>query len=139
MKKKLTLLIGTMMVVIGLCACGSGVRELSENFDEATVKAAAEELIGYVNEGDVEGFCSVDMSDAMAENMTVESTQQIFDQYLGNKGAFVEYNSITIVGADDKTIGDCAVVVVSAKYENMNVQYTISYDAGMNLVGFFLK
>ena len=138
MKKKVMLLICTMMVAIGLCACG-GVKELSENFDEAAVKAAAEELVGYVNDGNAEGFCSVPMSDAMAENMTVESTQQIFDEYLGNKGAFIEYNSITVVGADDKTIGDCAVVIVSAKYENMNVQYTISYDKDMNLVGFFLK
>ena len=139
MKKKLMLLISTMMIAIGLCACGGGARALSENFDEATVKAEAEELIGYVNEDDAEGFCSVAMSDAMAENMTVESTQQIFDQYLSNKGDFVEYNSITIVGADDKTIGDCAIAVVSAKYENMTVQYTISYDTDMNLVGFFLK
>ena len=138
MKKKVLLLICTMMAAMCLCACG-GVKELSENFDEATVKAAVEELVGYVNEGDAEGFCSVPMSEAMAENMTVESTQQIFDEYLGNKGAFIEYNSITVVGADDKTIGDCAVVIVSAKYENMNVQYTISYDKDMNLVGFFLK
>jgi len=138
MKKKIMLFICTMLIAVGLCACG-GVKELSENFDETTVKAAVEELLDYVNEGDAEGFCSVPMSEAMAENMTVESTQQIFDKYLGNKGAFIEYNSITIVGADDKTIGDCAVAVVSAKYENMNVQYTISYDTDMNLVGFFLK
>ena len=138
MKKRVMLLICVMMAAIGLCACG-GVKELSENFDEAAVNAAVEELIGYVNEGDAEGFCSVPMSEAMAENMTVESTKQIFDEYLGNKGDFVEYNSITIVGADDKTIGDCAVAVVSVKYENMNVQYTISYDKDMNLVGFFLK
>lgn len=139
MKKKVMLLVSAMVVVIGLCACGGGARELSENFDEAIVKAAAEELIGYVNEGDAEGFCSVSMSDAMKENMTIENTQQIFEQYLGNKGAFIEYNSITVVGADDKTIGDCAVAVVSAKYENLTVQYTISYDTQMNLVGFFLK
>lgn len=139
MKKKLMLLISAMVIAIGLCACGGGVRELSENFDDATVKAAVEELLAYVNENDAEGFCSVPMSDSMAENMTVESTQQIFDRYLGTKGALVEYNSITIVGADDKTIGDCAVAVVSAKYENLTVQYTISYDTDMNLVGFFLK
>lgn len=138
MKKKVLLLICVMMAAIGLCACG-GVKELSENFDAATVRAAAEELIGYVNEEDAEGFCSVPMSESMAENMTVESTQQIFDEYLGNKGAFVEYKSITLVEAYDKTVGDCAVAIVSVKYENMNVQYTISFDIDMKLVGFFFK
>ena len=138
MKKKLLTLICTVVMVFCLSACG-GTQELSEAFDEAYVKAAAEELIGYVNEGDVEGFCSVPMSADMQEAMTVESVQQIFDQYLGTKGAFVEYKSIVAVGATDKTIGECAVVVVAAEYENLTVQYTISYDTEMNLVGFFLK
>lgn len=139
MKKKVMALICAVVMVVSLCACGGTAKELSDAFNEATVKAAAEELIGYINEDDVEGFCSVSMSDAMKENMTVENTRQIFDQYLGNKGAFVEYKSIVVVGATDKNIGDCAVAVVSAKYENMTVQYTISYDTDMNLVGFFLK
>ena len=51
MKKKVMLLICAMMVAMGLCACG-GVKELSENFDDATVKAAVEELLEYVNEND---------------------------------------------------------------------------------------
>lgn len=138
MKKKMMVLLGALVMAVSLCACG-GTKELSDAFDEATVKSAAEELIGYVNDDDVEAFCSVPMSDAMKENMTVENTKQIFDQYLGKKGAFVEYKSIVVVGATDKTIGECAVVVVSAKYENMTVQYTISYDTEMKLVGFFLK
>lgn len=138
MKKKLLTLICTVVMVFGLSACG-GTQELSEVFDEAEVKAAAEELIGYVNEGDAEGFCSVPMSADMQEAMTVESVQQIFEQYLGTKGEFVEYKSIAAVGATDKTIGECAVVVVAAEYENLTVQYTISYDTEMNLVGFFLK
>ena len=138
MKKKLMTLICVVVMAVSLCACG-GTHKLSEVFDESEVKNAAEELIGYVNDGDVEGFCSVPMSDAMKENMTVENTKQIFDQYLGNKGAFVEYNSIVVVGATDKTIGECAVVVASVKYESMSVQYTICYDKDMNLAGFFLK
>ncbi len=138
MKKKAIIIVGVILMVLGLCAC-SGTGELSDAFDEATVRSAAETLIGYVNEDDAEGFCSVPMSAAMAENMTVESTRQIFDQYLSDKGTFVEYSNIIIVDAYDKTIGDCAVAIVSAKYENMNVQYTISYDVNMNLVGFFFK
>lgn len=136
--KKIVTLFAVIAMAMSLCACG-GAQELSDAFDEAEVKTAAEELIGYVNEDDVEGFCSVPMSDAMKENMTVDNTKQIFDQYLGNKGAFIEYKSIVIVGATDKNIGECAVAVVSAKYENMTVQYTISYDTDMNVVGFYLK
>lgn len=138
MKKKLALMLGMLVMAVSLCACG-GTKELSEDFDEATVKAAAEELLGYVNDGDAEGFCALPMSADMQEAMTVESVGQIFDQYLGKKGEFVEYNSITVVGATDKTLGECAIVVAVAEYENLKVQYTISYDTDMNLIGFFLK
>ena len=138
MKRKWLTIICTVMMVIGLCACG-GTKELSEAFDEAAVKASAEELIGFINEDDVEGFCAVPMSADMQDAMTVESVGQIFDQYLGKKGDFVEYNSIAVVGATDKTFGECAIVVVSAEYENLTVQYTISYDTDLNLIGFFLK
>ncbi len=138
MKKIFSTLLLMVVLVTGLCACG-GTKELSDAFDASVVETASKELVGYINEDDAEAFCAVPMSDKMKEVMTVESLSDIFEQYLGNKGAFVEYKNIVIVGADDKEIGDCAIAVVSAKYENMTVTYTISYDTSMNLIGFYLK
>ena len=135
--KKVAILVLTMMLTMGLMACGT--QELSEEFDEATVKAAAEELVGYVNVDDVEGFCSVPMSAQMKEAMTVETTQSIFDQYLSDKGAFIDYTNCVVVGATDDAGVNSAVVLLIAKYENKTVSYTISYDVDMNLIGFYLK
>ena len=103
------------------------------------MKAAAEALIGYINEDDLEGLCSVPMSELMKEAMTVEQMEAVLEQNLGNRGAFVEYKSNVAVGGKDSEGVDAAVAVVVAKYENKTVTYTISYDKEMNLIGFYLK
>lgn len=128
-----------LLLAVSLAACGRSGK-LSEKFDEETVKAAAEALVDCINADDVEGFCSVPMSDEMKTTMTPEYTQSVFEQYIGNRGAFVEYESNTVVGATRQgTNEDCAAAVVVAEYENQKVTYTISYDADMNLIGFYLK
>ena len=139
MKKKIGLGFALLLTVITLAACGRS-NKLSEKFDEAEVQAAAEKLVDYINADDVEGFCSVPMSEEMKETMTPEYTKSVFDQYIGNRGAFVEYKSNTVVGATRQGTGEeCAAAVVVAKYENQKVTYTISYDVDMNLIGFYLK
>lgn len=133
--------VGAVMLLfaVSLLACGRSGK-LSDKFDEETVQAAAEELVDYINADDVEGFCSVPMSDEMKATMTPEYTQSVFDQYIGNRGDFVEYQKNTVIGATRQGTGeDCATAVVIAKYENQKVTYTISYDADMNLIGFYLK
>ncbi len=132
------ILLAAGLMLIGLTACGVS-QKLSEDFDETEVKAAAEALVGYINEDDLEGLCSVPMSDLMKEAMTVEQMEAVLEQNLGNRGAFVEYKSNVAVGGKDSEGVDAAVAVVVAKYENKTVTYTISYDKEMNLIGFYLK
>lgn len=126
------------LMVFGLTACGAS-QKLSEDFDENEVKAAAESLIGYINEEDLEGLCSVPMSEPMKGAMTVEQIGAVLEQNIGNRGAFVEYKSNVAIGAKDPDGADAAVAVVVAKYENRTVTYTISYDKEMNLIGFYFK
>lgn len=121
-----------------LMACGSA-QKLSEDFDEQEVKAAAETLIGYLSEEDMESFCAVPMSERMKEATTPESMSTVVSQYIGNRGKFVEYKSTVAVGGTDETGEACAVVVSVVKYENQTVTYTISYDKQMRLIGFFFK
>lgn len=139
MKRKICFGLTVCLLIVTLAACGRSGK-LSEKFDEAEVKATAEKLVDFVNAGDVDGFCSVPMSAEMKETMTPENTKSVFDQYLGNKGAFVEYISNTVVGVTNQSTGEaCAAAVVVVKYENQKVTYTISYDTDMNLIGFYIK
>ena len=132
------ILLAAGLMLIGLTACGVS-QKLSEDFDETEVKAAAEALVGYINEDDLEGLCSVPMSDLMKEAMTMEQMEAVLEQNIGNRGAFVEYKSNVAVGAKDSEGVDAAGAVVVAKYENKTVTYTMSYDKEMNLIGFYFK
>lgn len=133
------LLVLTVMIFLPvLMACGNS-QKLSEQFDEQAVKSAAETLIGYLSEEDVESFCAAPMSEKMEAATTPESMSAVVSQYIGNRGAFVEYKSNVAVGAKDENGEACAVAVVVAKYENQTVTYTISFDQEMKLIGFYLK
>ena len=121
-----------------LMACGNS-QKLSDKFDEQEVKEAAETLIGYLSEEDFESFCAMPMSEKMKAATTPESMSAVVSQYLGNRGAFVEYKSNVAVGAKDENGEACAVAVVVTKYENQTVTYTMSFDQEMKLIGFYLK
>lgn len=136
-RKKCVLVLAMLVMAAGLTACGA--QKLGDAFDEAAVKETAETIIGYINEDDIEGFCNVQMSEKMQEVTTVESMTEVFDQYIKDRGAFVEYKNNVVVGSTDDNGNECAVAVLVAKYENQTVNYTISFDADMNMIGFYLK
>lgn len=139
MEKRLLFLAASVLgAVLVLTACGSS-QKLSEEFDEQEVKLTAEALIDDLGEENFEDFCAAPMSEKMAAATTPESMSTVVSQYMGNRGAFVEYKSSVVVGAKDEAGGNCAVAVVVAKYENQTVTYTISFDQEMKLIGFYLK
>lgn len=132
------LIMAVFLTTFVLAGCGAS-QKLSDQFDEATVKAEAERIIDFINNDDLEGYCSVPMSAKMKEATTVEAMQSVVDQYLSERGAFVKYKSNTVVGAKDTDGEDCAAAVIVAKYENQQVTYQISFNKNMEMIGFFLK
>lgn len=130
----------TGIFVMGLTACSMQQDDkLAEGFDAEVVKAAAQELVGYINEDNMEAFCSVPMGEEMRNATTVDGMKSVFAQYIGDRGDFKKYKSCVVVGAKDQEGNDYAAAVVVAKYENQTVTYTITYDKEMNLIGFYLK
>lgn len=135
--QKISMVAVIVLVVFVLGACGS--QKLSEDFDEQTVKEAAETSIALLSANDLEGFCALPMSDEMQEAMTEETLSAVCEQYLAGAGELAGYKSTVAVGSKDEAGNDCAVVVVAAEYEERNVTYTISFNKEMELIGFFLK
>lgn len=124
--------------VLLLTGCQSG-RKLSDKFDEAQVKAQAETLLGYLNEEKFEEFAGVSMIQDVKGSLTAENMSAIMEQVAAERGAFVEYKGISVIGQQDAQGQDNAVVVAVAKYENQTITYTVSYNENMEMNGFHLK
>lgn len=129
-----------IMSLFGMLLTGCASTKLSEDFDEATVKSAAEEIVTLLNNNDVETICNEKIDPELSEYFTTDTLQQAIDQYLSDVGAFKEYSKEAVIGTKaQKTKEDCAVAILKAKYENKNITYTISFNKDMKVIGLYMK
>lgn len=125
-----------LLAVLSLGALsGCGVK-LPEGFDEAEVKAAAENVIELLNQRDAEGLIAL-MTEEMKAVLTDDTQAQIF-ALLDDSGAFQEIADLKMGGSTQDGI-TYAAVAAKAKYENREITYTISFDEEMKLAGLYLK
>ncbi len=136
--KKLVSIILALTLFLALFVGCSGP-SLSDKFDEAKVKSAAEDAINLLNNKEFEKFCTELPSDDLKSAITVDVMKNAIAQVMPDAGKFVEFSSESVVGQKDKEGNECAVAVIVAKYENQKVTYTISYNEQMKLIGFYLK
>lgn len=122
--------------VFWLTGCGS--TKLSEDFDEEKVKTAAQEAIGYMVAGEYEECVGL-MSEEMKAAVSAEILASNMEAVAGQKGAFQEYKSSSVIGQKDKDGTDYAVAVIVAAFEKGNLTFTISYDKNMQMIGFWMK
>ena len=122
-----------------LTAC-AGSRKLSDKFDEAEVKAAAEEVIEILNEGDVDTLVDEKWNTVMKSMVGKELLKDEVLPIIEELGAFEEFDREAVTGSRDRdTEQDFAVAVVKVKYEKRKAQFTISFDEDMKVGGFFVK
>lgn len=122
--------------VFWLTGCGS--TKLSADFDEEKVKTAAQEAIGYMVAGEYEE-CMGLMSEEMQAAVSAEVLASNMETVAGQRGAFQEYKSSSVLGQKNQEGMDCAVAVIVAAFENGNVTFTISYDKDMQIIGLWMK
>ncbi len=125
-----------LLVVLSLGALSGCAAKLSEGFDEAEVKTAAENVIDLLNKHDSDGLTAM-MTEEMKTGLTEAMQSQIFT-LLDESGTFQEINEMKIGGSEQNGIS-YAVVVAKAKYEKREITYTISFDPDMNLAGLYLQ
>ena len=119
-----------------LAGCSS--TKLSADFDEEKVKTAAQEAIGHMVAGEYEECVGL-MSEEMQAAVSAEILESNMETVAGQKGAFQEYKSSSVVGQKDKDGTDYAVAVIVAAFEKGNVTFTISYDKDMQVIGLWMK
>lgn len=137
MRKIVSLL--TMFILMGMLAgCGKST-ELAEVFDEKEVISKAENAVTVVNEDGFEEFHELWDDSLKSKILEKDYNEQVL-AVVEKKGEFEGIGKTVVVGqTDEKTGKNYAIAVLVGEYSDGKIQYTISFDENMNMIGFFIK
>ncbi|MCI9142928.1 MAG: DUF3887 domain-containing protein [Lachnospiraceae bacterium] len=136
MKKSICMAMVMILAAFWLTGCSS--TKLADGFDEATVKETVQKAVDHLIAGEYEE-CMEMMSQEMQEALTEEALAAAAGDVMAAAGEFQEYKSIAVVGQKDQSGADCAVAVAVASFENNKITYTVSFNADMEIIGFYMK
>lgn len=140
MKKRKTRNIAGMLLLAFLLSGCAQTHKLSEKFDEAEVKVAAEEVIEALNNAEVDTLVEEDWNATMKSALDAESVKTQILPIIEELGEFEGFDQEAVTGGKDPdTEQEFAVAVVKAKYEKRKAQFTISFDEDMKVGGFYIK
>lgn len=109
----------------------------SGKYDAAEVEAKAKQVIQLLDAGDYEAL--QEMSDETMKRVTTEenliSAREIISK---DWGEFESFGSVFLVEMEQMHIKG-AVVQISTLYENVGVNYVISFDEDMRLIGIMMR
>lgn len=132
------LLLLCALLCIQLTGCNS--TELAEGFDEDTIIKTAQEIINDVQLNGAETVLKERMREGMMTDEQISEMDQLVKDLTVGKGNFIAYTEKTVIGRHhDELDEDMGVILVTASYEKGEVNYTITFDKDMNLVGFYPK
>lgn len=124
---------------VGLTGCQSAGAELSDKFDEETVKNEAMKKVELFNERDYEGLLETG-DQRLKELITAEQLAEKGNPYLDKKGDFQKIEKTVVLGSEDKAKeSKLAVVVMVGVYEKGKLQFTITFNEAMELTAFKIK
>lgn len=129
MKKIFSLI--AIVICVGILV-GCGATKLSDKYSEETLKSSTETVIKNMDSGNFKEIENM-MADKLKEAVPTDKLKAVWES-LPKTGKYEKISKIVFQEKDGY-----AVVVAIAKFENSNVQYTLSYDTDMKLVGIYLK
>jgi len=128
--KRLSKILLVVLCIMMLGGCGAA--KLSDAYSEEKLKSASEEIINNLNNekyDEVVGKLKEDLRKQVPADKIKEAWSN-----LGDKG---KYDSISKIAFQEQK-GN-AIVVAIAKYEKRKVQFTLSFNKDMELVGIYMK
>ena len=135
-KRNISIMLLLAITALALAGCSS--TKLSDSFDEAAVKEAAQKAIEYMLAGEYEA-CAAMMSEEMLAALPAETLAASVEAVTAQTGAFQEYKSTAVIGQKGSDGKDYAVAVVVAAFEKGNVTYQVSFDTEMEMIGIWMK
>ena len=104
------------------------------------MKAAAEEVIEILNEGDVDTLVDEKWNTVMKSMVGKDVLTGEILPIVEELGAFEAFDKEAVTGnTDQDTDQEYAVAVIKVQYEKRKAQFTISFDEDMKVGGFFIK
>lgn len=129
--KKLIQIISIMLGVMMFTACGAS--KLSSAFSEDKLKTSVETVVDNLNNEKYDEIIATGGED-LKSNLTAEKLKQPWSQMKNKLGKFDSITKEVFVGKDNT-----ATVIATAKYEKGNVQFTITYNEAMEMIGIYMK
>lgn len=137
--KILSILAAAVFLAAALTGCQSAGTELSDKFDEETIKSEAMKAIELFNDRDYEGICDMGTQE-FKDLLTYEEYKEQCDPFLDKCGEFKEISKTVVMGSKDKKTGaEYGGAVMVGTYEDGKIQFTIGFDEDMKLVQFLIK
>lgn len=141
--KRISAVLSAIVLSFALAGCSASSQKyekLSSKFNQATVKSNSKSVVSLVNSGDYQKVSDTMVSSTIKRDLSADVLKNAVSPVLDKAGKFDTINSDTVTGlVDTKTKKEYAVSVVTAKYQNRTVQYTISFDTDMKIEGFYIK
>jgi hypothetical protein len=135
--KQIRILFILLFFLTTLSACTS--TKLADTYDENVVIDRAKEIVEMVNAQDFDAV-NAEIRNDLQDQLTSDKLQEALGAKLAEAGAFVQYQSTTTLGQKSKTSGeDYATVVLVGEYKKSVIVYSITMDANLDIVGFFIK
>lgn len=121
------------IIILFMMFTGCGATKLSDAFSEEKLKASVETVIDNLNNEKYEEIITTGSQD-LKSKLTAEQLKEPWVKMKEKLGKFDSINKEVFVGKDDS-----AIVIVNAKYEKGSVQFTISYNDKMEMIGIYMK
>ncbi len=127
-----------LVLCFSLTACAS--TDLAEGFDEETIKKSGEELINQIQLNGTKQVLSERMREDFLKDIDLDTMENTVRNLTKGKGGFISYTEETVIGKyHDEAKEDFGVILITAAYEKGEVNYTITFDKEMKVVGFYAQ
>lgn len=128
---KLIKIMITILVIMMFSGCGAS--KLSSDFSEEKLKTAVEAVVNNLNNEKYDDIIKTGNQD-IKDNLTAEKLKE---SWIKMKNKLGKFDSITKEVFAEKD--GSAIVIVVAKYEKGEAQFTISYNKSMDMIGIYMK
>lgn len=136
--RRIFCLLAACLAMLGMSGCQN--TKLADGYDEEVIKETAEEIINDVQLNGAKEVLTERMREDCIENVDLDTMNNTVVNLMKGKGGFMVYSKETVVGKEHPDLKeDLAVILVTATFEKGEINYTITFDKDMKVVGFYAQ
>lgn len=137
--KRINKWIIAVICVIGMFAfTGCKSTKLADGYDKQVIEDTAIEIIEDIQVRGAKVVLQERMREDFIENIDLDEMDSTCKGAVSEFGGFLTYTQKSVIGRHyDDTDEDFAVALITAVYEDGEINYTLTFDKNMKLVGFY--